>query len=208
MKYVKLLLVLAVAGLCSSAWATKHFCSNVQGQIIQTEEPCESSNAATTQTAKKTYTDLPSANGSASTFDSTYELRGRFREYLSPRCRQLYDSGMSLRDSINSGLSRSVNEFQNLQRNYILECAVEDGQARQKLTTTIRDTQMGRIQDARQKAEADAAQSRQDDQTRQQCAESRRIIANKKARTDLTPGEQNDLARFEATVKQRCQGVN
>ena len=41
-------------------------------------------------------------------------------------------------------------------------------------------------------------------QQSEQCAESFRILAKKKARTDLTPGEMDDLRRFEQNVATRC----
>ena len=38
----------------------------------------------------------------------------------------------------------------------------------------------------------------------QQCAESRRILLAKRARTDLSQGEKDDLARFETNYRARC----
>jgi hypothetical protein len=39
-----------------------------------------------------------------------------------------------------------------------------------------------------------------------QCAELKRIQRNKRERTNLTPGERGDLARFEENYKNRCGG--
>jgi hypothetical protein len=38
----------------------------------------------------------------------------------------------------------------------------------------------------------------------QQCGESKRILAVKRARTDLSAGEKADLQRFEENYKARC----
>ena len=55
---------------------------------------------------------------------------------------------------------------------------------------------------------ADSAANRKEQERaalrEQQCAESRRILTNKKARTDLTQGEKDDLARFETNFRARC----
>ncbi|MBU0893082.1 MAG: hypothetical protein KKH21_19655, partial [Gammaproteobacteria bacterium] len=58
-----------------------------------------------------------------------------------------------------------------------------------------------------EKASQQAAQAsrEQEERAAQQCAESRRILANKRARTDLTEGEKNDLRRFEEAFLARCK---
>ena len=52
---------------------------------------------------------------------------------------------------------------------------------------------------------AEQASREQEARFAQQCAESRRILATKKARTDLTEGERNDLRRFEENFIARCK---
>ncbi|MGM8960741.1 hypothetical protein ACTFEL_02140, partial [Campylobacter jejuni] len=69
--------------------------------------------------------------------------------------------------------------------------------ARSRLSNERRSLDRQRRED--EKSAQLAAQASQEQQRRhaEQCAESRRILAAKRARTDLTDGEKNDLQRFE-----------
>ena len=70
-----------------------------------------------------------------------------------------------------------------------------------------REGRRQRREEERQQAEAQKAAQEQDARRAQQCAESRRILAAKNARTDLTPGELNDLHRFEDNITARCTKI-
>lgn len=58
---------------------------------------------------------------------------------------------------------------------------------------------------AKQEEKQAATEQRQRTElAQQQCDESKRILYNKKRRTDLTDGEKADLQRFEEAYRSRC----
>jgi hypothetical protein len=91
-----------------------------------------------------------------------------------------------------------------MQREYRRDCSDEETEASSRYYKEQRESRRQRRDDERQQQEALQAGQEQDARRAQQCAESRRILAAKKARTDLTPGERNDLRRFEDNITARC----
>ena len=67
-----------------------------------------------------------------------------------------------------------------------------------------RDARRQRREEDRQQQVAQQASEADEARRGQQCAESRRILNLKKARTDLTEGERSDLKRFEDAYLARC----
>ena len=87
-----------------------------------------------------------------------------------------------------------------LQKNYQMQCADDESEARSKLAVERREAK---------KVQKDAVQAEQASQQRsqlaqQQCDESKRILYVKKRRTDLNEGEKAELLRFEENYKSRC----
>lgn len=117
-------------------------------------------------------------------------------QYLSSRC-------SSLSEGIRTGPARGVKYevTAELQRNYQRECAEDEREARNKLNAQRSDAA-----NAKKSSQQVAALDKQKTQARQQqCDESKRIIYNKKKRTDLSAGEQQELQRFMQNFKERCE---
>lgn len=118
---------------------------------------------------------------------------------MSGRCR-------TLRSSIHSASERRAyyDVISGMQREYRRDCSEEEAEASSRYYKEQREGRRQRREEERQQAEAQKAAQEQDARRAQQCAESRRILAAKNARTDLTPGELNDLHRFEDNIIARC----
>lgn len=134
--------------------------------------------------AQRTYGTAPR---SASTSD--------YLNYMSGRCRTLNET---LHNAYARRLSRETQH--SLQQEYQDHCADEEYEARSQSDAKRRD-QRQQLQDASRQRELAREQSTAHTE---QCRESQRIIATKRARTDLTEGEKSDLNRFEANVRSRC----
>ena len=107
-----------------------------------------------------------------------------------------------MNDAIRTGPARGVRyeTTAELQKNYQMQCADDESEARSKLAVERREAK---------KVQKDALQAEQASQQRsqlaqQQCDESKRILYVKKRRTDLNEGEKAELLRFEENYKSRC----
>ena len=108
----------------------------------------------------------------------------------------------AMNDAIRTGPARGVRyeTTAELQKNYQMQCADDESEARSKLAVERREAK---------KVQKDAVQAEQASQQRsqlaqQQCDESKRILYVKKRRTDLNEGEKAELLRFEENYKSRC----
>ena len=133
------------------------------------------------------------------------------------RCRDLYNA---LRART---LPSSHEVVEGMRREYRRDCEEEEQDARQRYNDQRNDARRARYddrRDARRQADAQYKEQRagvlasrqeteigrqQHAEQSAQCAESYRILAAKKARTDLSAGEMNDLRRFEDNVAARCR---
>lgn len=120
--------------------------------------------------------------------------------YMSGRCRALDDA---MRTAYQNGTPADV--VAGMRREYQRDCRDEESEASVRLSRERREAQRQRRDGEREAQVAQQAAQEVDARRMQQCTESRRILAAKKARTDLTPGEINDLRRFEDNIAARCQ---
>ncbi len=134
---------------------------------------------------------------------SVRSVREEFVQHLSSRCRNLYEfinrSGRQGRLSEFEGqrVREANNEFDEYCRGEVREAMekVYEGNSQKRSEN----------RDARNTTRELSAQAEQEEnRARQQCLESKRIIATKRERKDMTPGELQDLARFEENVNKRC----
>lgn len=138
----------------------------------------------------------------ASPSQDYYQSPTRIREapdyyaYLSPACKQLNDA---LRTSATRGVRGDA--LADLQREWDQRCEENAVEAWRAMREAKQDASDHR------RADAAAAQARQDDADaqRERCDEMLRILSRKRKRTDLTAGEQAELARFEQNYQQRCR---
>lgn len=137
-----------------------------------------------------------------------------FVEYLNGRCRSLYNA-------MRQGKS-SYEVMEGMRREYRRDCQDMEEDARRSYSAARYDARRQKNDDwhdARKQTDAQYRSQRKDMQADQQaatqqsarqsvqsaqCNESRRILATKKMRKDLTPGEVEDLQRFEVNVQARC----
>lgn len=121
-------------------------------------------------------------------------------QYMSARCRSL-DSG--IRSAYSRGIKPDVVE--GMRREYKRDCREQEQEAYSQLSSERRDLKKQRREEEKSAQLAEQSQREQEQRFLQQCAESRRIIAAKRARTDLTEGERNELSRFEDAFLARCK---
>jgi arsenate reductase-like glutaredoxin family protein len=116
-------------------------------------------------------------------------------KYLSPRC-------ASLNDAIRTAQARGLkyDTINQMSREYSQECSESESEASAKMSQE-RGEKKQQLNEAKQteKLDKERAAIRE-----QQCGESKRILYSKRARTDLTEGEKNDLRRFEENYHSRC----
>lgn len=116
-------------------------------------------------------------------------------KYMSPRCSALNDA---LRTASARGLNYET--VAKMRKDYQAGCAEDEREAHGRLSEEMRDKSL-------QKREAKMAEARERERTAvqiEQCGESKRILRNKRARTDLNDGEKAELERFEANFRARC----
>ena len=120
-------------------------------------------------------------------------------QYMSARCRSLQEN---LRSSRTHRLSQET--MAGMRNEYNRDCKDEETAASSRYYREQRDASAQRRLHEREELREREGARQEDAKKAQQCAEARRILAVKKARTDLTPGELNDLRRFELNTAERC----
>ena len=121
------------------------------------------------------------------------------QQYMSERCRTLNDT---MRSAYSRGIKADVQE--GMRREYNRDCREEESEASSRYDRERREARLQQRDEDRQAQQAQQASQADEARRGQQCAESRRILNIKKARTDLTEGERSDLKRFEDAYLARC----
>jgi len=121
------------------------------------------------------------------------------QQYMSERCRTLSDT---LRSAYSRGIKADVQS--GMRREFERDCRDEESDASSRYHQEQRDARRQRREEDRQQQMAQQASQADEARRGQQCAESRRILHLKKARTDLSEGERSDLKRFEDAYLARC----
>jgi hypothetical protein len=181
---------------------TRHHCRDEAGHTFVLSRPCPSGTRTTAVSAGPA---APQYSPSPTARSATAQVRlppetPEYHRYLSARCR-------SLDDTLRGGYAPNIRAdvVEGMRREYARDCKDEERSAYSKLSSERREReQQRRDEEKTAQLAADASREQQARQA-QQCAESRRIIANKRARTDLTDGEKNDLQRFEQVFRERCK---
>ena len=91
-----------------------------------------------------------------------------------------------------------------MRREFERDCREEESEASSRYYREQREARQQRRDEDRQAQQAQQASQADEARHSQQCAESRRILTLKKARTDLSEGERSDLRRFEDAYMARC----
>lgn len=192
-------LSLAMASPASAQ--TRYSCRDEQGAVYTLARPCPKGMVTSAVSAgpvepraePRSYAPTPSRRSSVMREVPEYE------SYMSGRCRTLQNS---IRGASANGSSYDV--IAGMQREYQRDCSDEESDAASRYYRERREARSQRRTEREREEQAQLAQEEQESRKALQCAESKRILAAKRARTDLTPGERNDLRRFETNVITRC----
>lgn len=198
--------LIAVAAGCAlaapaSAQQATYTCRDERGTVYTLFYPCPKGTKTTSVSVGPT--ERPQR--SETVRERKYPEPTRYQEpapqyyrYMSPRCRALGDA----RRSGSSGVSQE--SIARMRDEFDRDCRDEETAASVRYYKEQREDRKAREEVQRQQEQAEKESEEQAIRRVRQCAESRRILAAKKARADLTPGELNDLRRFEETVQARC----
>jgi len=196
-----ILAVVVVAWGASAVQAqTRYHCRSESGTSFVSSRPCPEGTRTTAAVAGP----APAQNSSPrsdsySPVRSAPEVPDHY-QYLSARCRALDEN---VRGAYGRGIKADVVE--GMRREYRRDCQEEESEAYSRLSSERRSRDTQRREEERSAQVAVQTSREQQERHAQQCAESRRILTNKRAKTDLTDGEKNDLRRFEEAFLERCK---
>jgi hypothetical protein len=119
--------------------------------------------------------------------------------YMSVECSAMYEG-------VRTAASRGVNhqDIASLRRDFQAKCSENQSEARRQLFQSKSDERKAQSEQKQSLSQQAAQNKEQDDRKRVQCAEMRSSIASRKARTNLSDGEKNDLSIFEQRYRDRC----
>lgn len=175
-----------------------HQCTTASGQTWWSRTPCPAGPTSASTTLRQ-YGPVPD-RPSTPVRQSAPGLPGRasaHSQYLSAECARIDDA---IRTGPSRGVSWTV--VRDLRAEYQKKCQDEDVEARQQAWNEEKRARIERkaAREAEQTARADAAR------VAAQCDEMLLALSAKKRRIDtLTPGERDDLARFQARYDDRCR---
>lgn len=205
---MKMVFALMVA-LSGSLWAsgagaqTRYHCRDSNGQTFVLSRPCPPdtrTTAAVAGPAPSSQSSYPSYSRSSSSTLSAPRDVPEHHQYMSSRCRSLDES---IRSAYRRGTKPDVVE--GMRREYRRDCSEQESEAYSQISSERRSRSKERREEEKSERLAAQMSKEQEDRYLQQCAESRRILNVKKARTDLSEGERNDLKRFEEAFIARCK---
>jgi hypothetical protein len=116
-------------------------------------------------------------------------------KYMDPRCASLNDA---IRTARVRGLKGDV--ISDMRKEYNRECRESEMEASRKLSQEKGDKRKAAESD-RKVAEREASWTRAQ---QEMCGELKRVLRIKRARTDLSEGEQRDLQRSQEAYQHRC----
>ena len=182
---------------------TRYHCRDDRGNTYSLSRPCPE--GARTTAVEAGPVSSQSSYSSSSSGYGTSPVRSvpdtpEHHQYMGARCRSLDEN---IRAAYSRGIKADV--LEGMRYEYRRDCRDEERDAYSRLSSerSVRDRQRRDGEKVAQQ-EAEAARE-QEARLAQQCAESKRILTNKRARTDLTEGEKNDLRRFEEAFMARCK---
>lgn len=198
--FAVMLALLGALGASSVGAQTRYHCRDANGNDYSLSRPCPSGSTTRTVEAGPAQPTYSYSQPSRSTVVRTAPDVPDHYSYMSGRCR-------SLDENIRNAYSRKIapDVVQGMRNEYRRDCAQEERDASDRFYQERRDGDRQR-RDEEKSAQMAAQSAREmDARQAQQCAESQRILNNKKARTDLTEGERADLKRFEEAFLARCK---
>ena len=187
-KFTFLLISFGVGAL---AFAQGHTCTRNNGTVYSSTLPCPKPGLiiyGPTDTGIRSIPNYPKLRPA-----------GEELQYMSAECSAVSEG---IRTAPARGLKYDV--ISQLQREFDGKCSEEQAQARKRLYDE-RAQQRNGAQELQQNSQKLSLMSQQEkDRLFAQCAEMRKAIANRKAKTNMTDGEKNDLVTFEQRYQSRC----
>lgn len=200
MKFGGIAILLVLCGGVAEVQAQlRYHCRDDRGNTFTLSRPCPEGSRTTAAVAGPAPAQYSSPRYDNTPVRSAPETPDH-HQYMSARCR-------ALDDNIRAGYSRGIKAevLEGMRREYRRDCREEEQDAQSRLSSERRTRDKERRDSEKATQQAAQATREQEERVAQQCAESRRILANKRARTDLTEGERNDLRRFEEAFLARCK---
>ncbi|WP_042424815.1 hypothetical protein [Comamonas granuli] len=196
--------VCGAMGAGAASAQTSYHCRDADGNNFVFSRPCPSGMRTTAAAAgparSSAYSSSSYASGGSGSFSRSTRDEPEHYQYLSERCRSL---NQAMRTGYSRGLKQDV--IADMRYEYERDCREQEREAYSKHASERRAREKER-HEAEKTAQWQEQTSRESEaRFLEQCAESRRILQAKKQRTDLTPGEQADLRRFEDNFLQRCK---
>jgi hypothetical protein len=193
------ILLILWGGMAEVQAQTRYHCRDDRGNTFTLSRPCPEGSRTTAAVAGPAPSQYSPPRYSNTPVRSVPETPDH-HQYMSARCR-------ALDDNIRAGYSRGIKAdvLEGMRREYRRDCREEEQDAHSRLSTERRTRERERRDNEKASQQAAQASREQEARVAQQCAESRRILANKRGRTDLTEGEKNDLRRFEEAFLTRCK---
>lgn len=194
-------LVLVALGALTPSEAgaqTRYTCRDDNGNQYTTWRACPQGMKTTSVSAGPTVSEYRSSERAPSRSVPSSPAPDH-QQYMSERCRTLSDT---LRTAYSRNIKADVQS--GMRREFERDCREEESDAASRLHKEQREARQQRREEDRQQQMAQQASEAEEARRGQQCAESRRILHFKKARTDLTEGERSDLKRFEDAYLARC----
>lgn len=200
-------IVLLVVAVLWAAWAqaqsgATYNCITKDGGIYTSSRPCPQGTTAGPiiyGPVQERQTSNSASSNYSTSYKSSPSTEPDYVKYLSSNCRLLYDG---IRNADTNGAKYDVKN--RLQSDYSRQCSDEESDVRSKISKERYDSKKERQDNAKlEQKQADTDKSRTAAHY-ERCAESRRILKTKKARTDLNDGEKAELKRFEENYINRC----
>lgn len=185
------LVLLAALSAAPGAQAQSVYrCGQEKGVTRWSDRPC-------TDTSIRTYGPLPEPRSPAAPARSERMPDALpYQRFLDVDCGELAEA---VRTGHGRGLSADA--VAALRREYGSRCREQDEEARRRYQQSLDDDAQRRVDERESRERAQADQQRFEEA----CGQMKRNLNARRARNDLTPGEQADLRRFEATYRERCQ---
>lgn len=173
----------------------RYYCEGPRGQVITSTTPCPPGGGIGAAAAVAP----PPSNGP---YTVTQPRREEHVQYMSGRCQDLLQAQRRTEPTISP--SAAYQRVREARQRYDELCTEEEMEARRRVREDMRNDRRAKFESDMQQRSETVAKAQSETRTREQCIESKRILAARKARTDLNEGERKDLARFEENVRQRC----
>lgn len=181
-RLLRIAALLALSAPAAHAQQAVYHCSNAQGKVVMSDKPC-----ADPASSKVVYAAEPGRVQVKNEPD--------FWAFLNAECRTLVEAATR-----SVGGRYYVGSQRDARKEYSQRCQDNEKEAWER----AREQKQAERQQRTDHKNAVQAKVQQSAALKQQCDEMLRILATKRRRTDLTPGERDDLQRFESSYRERC----